>query len=118
MANKMLLTIEKNIRSLKRRLASVGNMRPGTLGVQYRNPAQKKTPFTQISYTRKGQSRSEYVRPENIETIKREIDAYKGFKSILDKLIDLSIEASRLRCGTRAAPRNAPPRKPKPSGCT
>ena len=118
MANETLRTIEKNIRLLKRRLASVGDMRPGTLGVQYRNPAQRKTPFTQISYTRKGQSRSEYVRPENVETIRREIDAYKGFKSIVDHLIDLSIEASRLRCGTRAAPRNAPPRQPKPLGCT
>jgi len=118
MANETLRTIEKNIRLLKRRLASVGDMRPGSLGVQYRNPAQKKIPFTQISYTRKGQSRSEYVRPDNVEMIRREIEAYNGFKSILDHVIDLSIKASRLRCGTRAAPRNASPRKPKPSGCT
>ena len=118
MANETLRTIEKNIRLLKRRLANVGDMRPGTLGVQYRNPAQRKTPFTQISYTRKGRSRSEYVRPENIETIRREIDAYKGFKSMLDQLIDLSIQASRLRCGTRPALLNAPPRAPKPSGRT
>ena len=118
MANETLRTIEKKIRLLKRRLASVGDIRPGTLGVQYRNPAQRKTPFSQISYTRKGRSRSEYVRAENLETIRREIDAYKGFKSILDQLIDLSIEASRLRCGTRAVPRNAPPRQPKPLGCT
>ena len=118
MANKTLVTIEKSIRLLKRRLAEVGDMRPGTLGVQYRNPVQKKTPFTQISYTRKGRSRSEYVRPENVETIRREIDAYRYFKSLLGHLLDLSIEASRLRCGTRAPSQNAPPRKPNPSGCT
>jgi hypothetical protein len=118
MANETLLTIEKRIRLLKRRLAAVGDMRPGTLSVQYRNPAQRKTPFTQISYTRKGRSRSEYVRPENVATIKREIAAYKRFKSIQDQMIDLSIQASRLRCATRAAPPHAPPSPTRPSGCT
>jgi hypothetical protein len=118
MASETLANIEKKIRRLKRQLAGVGDLRPGTLSVQYRNPAQKKTPFTQISYTRKGQSRSEYVRPENVQTVRREIDAYKRLKSILDQLIDLSIEASRLRCGTRATPRPAPTGPPRPPGCT
>ena len=104
MANETLRTVEKRIRMLKRRLIDVGNMRPGTLGVQYRNPVEKKIPFNQISYTHKGKSRSEYVRAENLDTVRREIDAYKRFKALLAQLLELSIQASRIRCGTRPAP--------------
>ena len=112
MANKTLETIEKRIRQLKGRLTEVGNLRPGTLSVQYRKPAEKKLPFNQISYTLKGKSRSEYVRADNLATVRREIDAYKLFKSLLDQLMELSIQASRIRCGTRAA---SLPTKSKPT---
>ena len=115
MANKDLGIIEKKICSLKRSLACAGDMRPGSLSVQYRNPAEKKTPFNQISYTHKGKSRSEYVRAENLATVRREIDAYKRFMSLLDQLLELSILASRTRCGTRPAPQAS---KPAPSGST
>lgn len=101
MASPTLNTIETRIRRLQRRLANVGDMRPGTLGVQYRHPAEKKGAFHQISYTRKGRSRSEYVRPENLPAVRREIAAYRRFNSLVDQLLDLSIQASRIRCGTR-----------------
>jgi len=100
MASGNVSTVEKAIRTLKQRLVSLGDMRPGTLSVQFRNPAERKIPFNQISYTYKGRSRSEYVRPENLEAVRREIEVYKRFKSILSQLIDLSIRASRIRCST------------------
>ena len=103
MASPTLKTIENRIRQLRRRLANVGDMRPGTLGVQYRHPAEKKGAFHQISYTRKGRSRSEYVRPANLPALRREIAAYRRFNSLVDRLLDLSIQASRIRCGTRGA---------------
>ena len=103
MPSPTLNTIETRIRRLQRRLASVGNMRPGTLGVQYRHPAEKKGAFYQISYTRKGRSRSEYVRPENLPAVRREIAAYHRFNSLVDRLLDLSIQASRIRYGARGA---------------
>ena len=89
--------LEKEIRALKQRLARSGAMRPGTLSVQYRNPKKKKTPFNQISYTHKGRSRSEYVRPENLLAVKREIAAYKRFKSTVEALVALSLKAARCR---------------------
>lgn len=108
MASKKWSAIEKRIRQLKRRLADIGNMRPGTLSVQYRNPAKRKIPFHQISYTHKGRSRSEYVRSENLQMVRLEINAYKHFKAMLAELLDLSIQASRFRCGTRVAHKRAP----------
>lgn len=89
--------IEKRIRDRLATLAALGAMRPGTLSVQYRHPAEKKTPFNQLSYTHKGKSRSEYVRPESLTAIRREVQTYKKFRLLVEQLTDLSLEASRLR---------------------
>ncbi len=98
MAKQSLKNMEKRIHKLRRQLVEVGDMRPGTLSVQYRKPEESKHPFHQLSYTHKGKSRSEYVRAENLPAIRREVKAYKRFKAITEELVVLSIEASRLRC--------------------
>ncbi len=97
MSTTELVKKEQKIRSLVAGLAKLRAMRPGTLTVQYRNPGERKTPFHQISYTHKGRSRSEYVRPENLPAVRREIAAYKKFRRLVKEIIDLSLEASRLR---------------------
>ena len=88
---------EERIRALLAGMAKLGSMRPGTLTVQYRNPAEKKIPFHQLSYTHKGRSRSEYVRPENLSAVRREVETYKKFRSLILRVTELSLEASRLR---------------------
>ena len=88
---------ENKVRALLAGMAKLGAMRPGTLTVQYRNPAEKKTPFNQLSYTHKGRSRSEYVRLESLTAVGREVETYKKFRRIIEKITDLSLEASRLR---------------------
>ena len=92
-----LAKIEKRIRVLLAQITALGAMRPGTLTVQYRNPAEKKTPFNQLSYTHKGRSCSEYVRPESLSAIQREVKTYKKFRSLVEQVTTLSLEASRLR---------------------
>jgi hypothetical protein len=103
MATQTLESVEKKIGALRQRLVRIGNIRPGTLSVQYRNPAKKMTPFNQISYTLNGRSRSEYVRPENLPAVKAEIANYRQFKTIVRELVTLSVKASRLRCATQSA---------------
>jgi hypothetical protein len=88
---------ETQIRARLAGMAKLGALRPGTLTVQYRNPAEKKTPFHQLSYTHQGRSRSEYVRPENLSAIKREVETYQKFRSLIMQITELSLEASRLR---------------------
>ena len=78
-------------------MAKLGAMRPGTLTVPYRNPAEKKTPFHQLSYTHQGRCRSEYVRPESLAAVRREVETYKKFKTLIKAVTALSLEASRLR---------------------
>lgn len=93
-----LKNAEERIRGLLRELARIEKMRPGTLSVQYRKPEEEKYPFHQLSYTFKGKSRSEYVRAENLPAIRQELDDYKRFKALSEEIVELSIEASRLRC--------------------
>jgi hypothetical protein len=89
--------IEKRIQVLLTSMATLGVMRPGTLTVQYRNPTEKKTPFHQLSYTHKGRSRSEYVRPESLAAVRREVETHKRFKRLIETITELSLEVSRLR---------------------
>ena len=98
MAKRTLRNLEKRIAAVRRRLAELGDMRPGTLSLQYRKPGTREQPFHQLSYTHKGRSRSEYVRAENLQAIRREVRAHKRFKALCEQLVELSIEASRLRC--------------------
>ena len=88
---------EKRIQALLAGIAKLGAMRPGTLTVQYRKPTEKKTPFHQLSYTHKGRSRSEYVRPESLAAVRREVETYKRFKTLIEAVTELSLAASRLR---------------------
>ncbi len=104
MSNTELEKKEKRIRALFSGLSKLGAMRPGTLTVQYRNPGERKTPFHQLSYTHKGRSRSEYVRPESLADVRREVAAYKRFRSYIEEITDLSLEASKLRHKRCSAP--------------
>ena len=94
---KRLQQIEKRIEKIKEALLKMGPMRPGSLTCQYKDPKEKSGPFWQISYTRAMRSRSDYIRPDCVEAVKKEIATYKRFKTLTDEWINLGIEASKLR---------------------
>jgi hypothetical protein len=97
MKNKRLRQIKAEISGIKRELQKIGDMRPGLLTVQYRNPEKRIGPFHQLSYTHKMKSRTEYVRPMFVEKIKLEITAYKRFKKLVERWIELALEQSKLQ---------------------
>ncbi len=92
-----LQQLEKRIDRIKQDLAAVGDMRPGSLTRQYKDPANKRGPFYQLSYTRDKKSRTEYVSRDRVVALRREIAAYKRFKALTTEWISLSIERSRLK---------------------
>jgi len=94
---KRLKRIEKRIVRIKAVLAEIGPMRPGSLTRQYKDPKAKRGPYWQISYTRNMRSRSDYVRPDCVAVIRKEIQAYKRFKKLMEEWVDIAIEASKLR---------------------
>ena len=97
MEEKRLVQIERRIERIKDALLKIGPMRPGSLTCQYKDPKTQSGPYWQISYTRNMRSKSDYVRLDCVAEIRKEISAYKRFKTLMDKWIDLGIEASKLR---------------------
>lgn len=89
--------IEKKIAGIKQELAQLGPFRPGSLTCQYRVPRQKIGPFWQLSYTHHMKSRTEYARPQFIPQLKQQIIAYKHFRKLTEKWVDLAIEHSKLQ---------------------
>jgi len=96
MSQKRIQQIERRIDRIKAALLEIGPMRPGSLTRQYKDPQHHAGAYWQISYTRRMKSRTEYVRPESVKDLRRQIASHKRFKNMVEQWIDLSIEHSRL----------------------
>lgn len=97
MSNKnQKMEIKQKIERVKYAIANIGEMRSGSLSVQYKNRKDKSGAFYQLSYTRNGKSRSESIKPIFLDKVQMEIKEYKKYTSLVDELTDLSIELSRL----------------------
>lgn len=96
MSTKNLKQIEDRIRRIKQHLLTIGQMRPGSLSTQYKRPREKTGAYYQVSYTHKMRSRTEYVRPEFVREIRRQIAVYKRFRNLIDTWVDLALEQSQL----------------------
>ena len=57
--------------------------------------------YAQLSYTFKKQGRTDYVQPDDVDRVKAEIENYRKFKSLCERLVELSIEASKLKSEKR-----------------
>jgi hypothetical protein len=94
---KRISQIQRRIEKIKQQLLNIGEMRPGSLTMQYQKPKEKKGGFYQISYTYKMKSKTEYVRPEFLKDLKRQVANFKIFKNLTQEWIDLAIEHSKLK---------------------
>lgn len=97
MTIKKLQQIEEKIKEIKKELYLIGEMRPGTLSKQYKDPVKKGGEYYQLSYTHKMKSRTEYIRPIFVKETKEQVKNYKKFKKLLEVWIDLSIDHCRLK---------------------
>ena len=76
-------------------------MRPGHLSSQKRASGRNVREYTQLSYTFQKRSRTDYVQPDDLERIKAEIDNYRKFKDLCERLVELSIEESKRKTRQR-----------------
>jgi len=96
MSNIRLVKIERRIERIKAELAAIGDMRPGSLTRQYKDPESHSGPYYQLSYTLDRQSRTEYIRRGSVADIRRRVSNYKRFKKLCAEWIALGIEHSKL----------------------
>lgn len=96
MENIKIKKLKTRIETVKKQINKLDDLRPGTLTKQIakgegKNPRE----YWQLSYTHKMKSKTEYVRDEFVEQIKKEVTNHKKLKLLLIKWIDLSIELSK-----------------------
>jgi len=87
----------KEIAEVKMELSEIGSFRPGNLTRQYHDPARKRGGYFQLSYTYRMKSKSEYVRPSSYSRIKKETMAYRKFRKLVSRWLELEIELSKTR---------------------
>ena len=94
-------SLSARIDAAKKAILELGDMRPGHLSLQKRASGKNVREYTQLSYTFQKRSRTDYVQPEDLERIRSEIDNYRRFKDLCERLVAMSIEESKRKTGQR-----------------
>jgi len=96
MTKKRLAQIDKRIGKIKAELAAIGEMRPGSLTRQYKDPGSASGAYYQLSYTLDMKSRTDYIPRDWVSEVRAQVGNYKRFKSLSAQWVGLSIERCRL----------------------
>ena len=105
---KKIQSLEKQIVKIKRELTNLGDLTLGSLSKHYNicgnpncrckaSPPQKHGPYYQVSYTRKGKSKSRFVRDKDIAVVKTQLKNYQRLRKLVDRWVDLAMELSILK---------------------
>jgi len=100
--------LEKQIAKVKADLATLGELRPGSLSEQYNvcgrpncrckaSPPQRHGPYYQLSYTRNGKSSTRFVKQSEIAAVQRQVENYARLRALVDRWIALATELSELK---------------------
>src|SRR5689334_1766209 len=107
MQAKSLKIFDRQIQRLQTQLTKLGPMRPGTLTRQYRRPESQQGAYYQLSYTYQMRSHTEYVPKREVAVVRKEIAAYRRYKRLTARWLDLALKRSqvRMQLARLAAPR-------------
>ena len=107
--NMQLQKIETRIQKVKEELLTIGEMRPGSISQQYnvcgkpgcrckdhKNP-QRHGPYYQLSYVHRGQSTTQFIRPELRATVRAQTATFKKFRKLTDQWVDLALTVAKLK---------------------
>ena len=114
--------IDQRIAAIKREIAALGPLRPGSLSRQYNvcgNPtcrcktdaAQRHGPYYQLSYSFQKKSSTQFVRPPDVAEVEQQLNNYARLRTLVDEWAGLGIARARL---LREA-RKTPPVSPQPA---
>ena len=99
------------IQHIKADLLALGDLRPGAVSEQYNtcrtpgcrckaDPPERHGPYPQLSYSHRGRSRTENIRPEHIAAVTSQIANHRRLRELVDEWITAAIELDRLRRST------------------
>jgi len=95
MQDKTLEICDRQIQAIKDQLAALGPLRPGSLTRQYRQPTRRQGAYYQISYTLRMRSHTDYVRPNEVAQLRHELAAYRRFKQLTARWVQVALRRSR-----------------------
>jgi hypothetical protein len=114
------LSLETKIGKIKEEIMALGlELQPGVLTQQYNvcgspgcrckaNPPHKHGPYYQLSFTRKGKSRTRFVRRDELDLVQEHVRNYQRLKKLTDRWLALGMALSRLRLRQDRETRNIP----------
>lgn len=103
------LSLETKIGKIKEEIMALGlELQPGVLTQQYNvcgspgcrckaDPPHKHGPYYQLSFTRKGKSRTQFVRRHELNRVQEQVRNYQRLKNLTDRWVALGMALSRLR---------------------
>jgi len=103
-----LKQIQHQIETVKKQIAALGPMHPGSLSEQFNvcgNPGcrckdpkdpQRHGPYYQLSYTWRGKSSTRFVRQESVAKMREKVSNYRRFRELVNECVDLSLELEQL----------------------
>jgi hypothetical protein len=105
---KRIRALEAQIERIKRELSGLGDLRPGSLSEQYNvcgspncrckdDPPKKHGPYYQLSFTRRGRSKTKFVKKPQVPVVKRQLKNYGKLRALVDRWVELSSELCQLR---------------------
>ena len=104
--------LERRIEAIKARIATLGDLQPGSLSVQYNvcgnprckckaTPPQKHGPYYQLSFTRKGKSGTRFVRQEDVAEVRAHLKNYGALRLLVDRWIAYATELANARLAAK-----------------
>jgi hypothetical protein len=105
---KSIRVLEGQIKRIKSELERLGDLRPGSLSEQYNvcgnpncrckeHPSKRHGPYYQLSLTRKGRSRTKFVKKPQLAEVRKQLKNYARLRTLVDRWIELSSELCQLR---------------------
>jgi len=101
--------LQKRIDRIKREIAELGPLRPGTLYRRYsvcgkpgcrctrkKKPA-KHGPYHYLSYTFKAKSYTQFIPAKQLRAVRREVNNHQRLVKLVKMLVDSSIKLAKLR---------------------
>ena len=103
-----LVRLESEIATVRQALLALGPMHPGSVSRQYQicgrrgcrclhpQQPQRHGPYHKLAYVHRGRPVCRFVRAACATELTRRLTAYKAFRKLIDRWIELSIEQGRI----------------------
>lgn len=106
--------LEEKIQDIKQEILLLGDLRPGAMSMQYNvcgnpscrckaTPPVKHGPYPQVSFSWHGKSTTQFVRDQDVDEVRQQLENYHRLRTLVDEWIGLALELSRLRIQERRA---------------